>query len=79
MELQRQKKLPKGEEMTIEQFEKRIEKINGRGKWFEITYHSLYKEKAIKIETKELDFICVGITFNEAFTKCLDLLLLSKG
>lgn len=62
--------------MTIEEFEQKVEILNGKGKWFEVTYNSLYKEKGIKIETKQDEFIYVGETFNEAFNCVLDLMLL---
>ena len=62
--------------MTIEQFEQKIEILNGKGEWFRVVYHSLYKEKSIKIVTKKDEFVCAGETFDEAFNHVLDLMLL---
>ena len=64
--------------MTIEEFEQKAEEINGKGEWFRVVYHSLYKEKCIKLETRMDEFICCGENFNEAFNKVLDLMLLRR-
>lgn len=62
--------------MTLEEFEQKVEILNGKGEWFQVIYHSLYKKKSIKLETKKDEFICTGKTFNETFNKVLNLMLL---
>lgn len=60
--------------MTIEEFERQVEILNGKGEWFRVVYKSEYKNKSIEIELKRDSFFCECDTFNEAFEIMLNIL-----
>ena len=62
--------------MTIEEFERQVSIINGKGEWFKVVYKSEYKNKSIELELKRDSFFCECDTFNEAFEIMLNILSL---
>lgn len=65
--------------MTIEEFERQVEILNGKSEWFLINYGSEYKSKYILIETKTDTFDVSCETWQEGFDAMLSVLSVKES